>query len=91
MNTKDHEFLKTLRATFKVEAAEHLQAIATGLLELEKTPAPEVQRSLVETVFRAAHSRSDYLKGVTAEHLVVLDVARILADPKIIVHNEVEN
>jgi two-component system chemotaxis sensor kinase CheA len=59
MSTKDHEFLKTLRATFKVEAAEHLQVIATGLLELEKTPAPEVQRSLVETVFRAAHS----LKG----------------------------
>ena len=35
--------------------------------------------------------RGDYLKGVTAEHLVVLDLARILADPKIIVHNEVEN
>jgi len=34
--------------------------------------------------------RSDYLKGVTAERLVVLDLARILADPKIIVHEEVE-
>jgi purine-binding chemotaxis protein CheW len=34
--------------------------------------------------------RSEYLKGVTAERLVVLDVARILADPKIIVHEEVE-
>ena len=33
--------------------------MATGLLELEKTPAPEAQRDLVETVFRAAHS----LKG----------------------------
>lgn len=32
-----------------------------------------------------------YLKGVTAERLVVLDLARILADPKIIVHEEVEN
>lgn len=32
--------------------------------------------------------RSDYLKGVTAERLVVLDVARILADPNIIVHDE---
>ena len=28
---------------------------------------------------------SRYLKGVTAERLVVLDVARILADPKIVV------
>jgi len=35
--------------------------------------------------------RADYLKGVTAERLVVLDLDRILADPKIIVHEEVEN
>jgi purine-binding chemotaxis protein CheW len=34
--------------------------------------------------------RSDYLKGVTAEGLVVLDLAGILADPKIIVREEVE-
>ena len=59
MSTQDDEFLQMLRATFKVEAAEHLQAIATGLLELEKTPAPALQRTLVETVFRAGHS----LKG----------------------------
>jgi purine-binding chemotaxis protein CheW len=35
--------------------------------------------------------RADYLKGVTAEHLVVLDLARIMADPKIIVDEEVAN
>jgi purine-binding chemotaxis protein CheW len=35
--------------------------------------------------------RRDYLKGVTDECLVVLDLARLLADPKIIVHEEVEN
>lgn len=35
--------------------------------------------------------RSEYLKGVTAERLVVLDVLRILADPKIIVHEEVDS
>lgn len=34
--------------------------------------------------------RSDYLKGVTADRVVVLDIDRILADPKIIVHEEVE-
>lgn len=34
--------------------------------------------------------RSDYLKGVTAERLVVLDLDRILTDPKIIVQEEVE-
>jgi two-component system chemotaxis sensor kinase CheA len=59
MSTKEDEFLEQLRATFKIEAEEHLQAIAAGLLELEKAPAPKEQRRLVETVFRAAHS----LKG----------------------------
>ena len=34
--------------------------------------------------------RADYLKGVTAGRLVVLAVERILGDPKIIVHEEVE-
>jgi len=35
--------------------------------------------------------RDNYLKGVTAERLVVLDLERILADPQILVHEEVEN
>ena len=34
--------------------------------------------------------RADYLRGVTAGRLVVLAVDRILGDPKIIVHEEVE-
>jgi purine-binding chemotaxis protein CheW len=34
--------------------------------------------------------QNDYVKGVTAERLVVLDLARILADPQIIVHEEVD-
>jgi len=59
MTAKDEEFLRQLRATFRVEAAEHLQTIAAGLLELEKTPAGSAHRKIVETVFRAAHS----LKG----------------------------
>lgn len=59
MNAKEQDFLQQLRATFAVEAQEHLQVMATGLLALEKASTPESQRSLVETVFRAAHS----LKG----------------------------
>jgi two-component system chemotaxis sensor kinase CheA len=59
MSTKNEEFIKQLRATFRVEAAEHLQAITAGFLELEKTPAPAAQRKIIEAVFRAAHS----LKG----------------------------
>ena len=34
--------------------------------------------------------REEYLKGVTAERLVILDAARILADRRIIIHDEVE-
>lgn len=59
MSSKEEEFLQMLRATFKVEAGEHLQTIAAGLLELEKAPAGDEQRALIELVFRAAHS----LKG----------------------------
>jgi two-component system, chemotaxis family, sensor kinase CheA len=59
MSDVDEEFLRALRATFKVEAAEHLQAIGTGLLELEKASAPAERMRLTEAVFRAAHS----LKG----------------------------
>ena len=49
MTTKDEDFLKRLRATFKVEAAEHLQTMATAVLDLEKMPAPEARRGLVCT------------------------------------------
>ena len=35
--------------------------------------------------------RADYLKGIAAERLVVLDLDRILSDPKIIVHEEVDH
>ncbi len=35
--------------------------------------------------------RADYLKGVTADRRVVLDLDRLLAAPKIIVHEEVGN
>lgn len=34
---------------------------------------------------------SAYLKGVTSDHLVVLDLERVLADPRLIVHDEVES
>jgi two-component system chemotaxis sensor kinase CheA len=58
MGTPEASFLRQLRATFKLEAAEHLHALTAGLLALEKAP-PAAQAELVETVFREAHS----LKG----------------------------
>jgi len=35
--------------------------------------------------------RAEYLKGIGEERLVVLDLDRILSDPKIIVHEEVDS
>ena len=59
MPMDDDDFLKSLQETFQVEASELLEAISSGLLDLEKTPSPQEQLKIVESVFRAAHS----LKG----------------------------
>src|SRR3990172_1653147 len=59
MAKKNDEFLKKLLATFRVEADEHLKAMSSGLMELEKIPAGEQGTELVEKIFREAHS----LKG----------------------------
>ncbi len=56
MDVKDEALLKRLLATFKAEAAEHLLKISTGLVGLEKTADPEEGRTIVETIFREAHS-----------------------------------
>src|SRR5438093_482302 len=59
MSRQEDEFVRMLRATFSVEAAEHVQAMTSGLLELERTPAAERRAERLETIFRHAHS----LKG----------------------------
>lgn len=57
--SRDEAFLKRLLATFKIEAAEHIAAVSSGLLELEKTRVGSRRAELIETVFREVHS----LKG----------------------------
>jgi two-component system chemotaxis sensor kinase CheA len=59
MDNKNNEFLKRLRETFRIEAAEHVRAMSTGLIELEKNTDAEKRANIIETVFREAHS----LKG----------------------------
>jgi two-component system, chemotaxis family, sensor kinase CheA len=53
------EFAKSLLATFRAEADDHLKNITSGLIELEKDLDPQVKVEIIETVFREAHS----LKG----------------------------
>ena len=60
--------------------------LADVIVGVRSIPADSLQRSL--PILTGVGS--DYFKGVTAERLVVIDLARILADPKIIVHEEVE-
>jgi len=57
----EKEFLKRLLATFKIEAEEHIKLLTSGLLELEKTAAPDKQLAILEVIFREAHS----LKGAS--------------------------
>ena len=59
MDAHETEFLKRLRATFRVEAEEHLHAMSSGLLALEKEASREEAAAKIEAIFRHAHS----LKG----------------------------
>jgi len=63
-----------------------LGLLADVIVGVRSVPVESLQPSLPTL----SGIRGDYLKGVTAECLVVLDLARILADPKIIVHDEAE-
>ncbi len=58
MNNRE-EFLKKIRATFKIEATEGIANITSNLIELEKKPPEAKQAQLIEAIFREAHS----LKG----------------------------
>lgn len=55
----DEDFLRKLREAFSVEAEEHVQAMTSKLLELEKTAEPDRRQKIIEAIFREAHS----LKG----------------------------
>lgn len=59
MGQADDDFQKKLRAIFKIEAQEHIQAIASGLVEMEQAASLAAQTISVDAIFRSAHS----LKG----------------------------
>jgi two-component system chemotaxis sensor kinase CheA len=59
MAKKDNGFIKKLLGIFKIEAQEHINALSSGLIELEKASGADRQAQIIETMFREAHS----LKG----------------------------
>src|SRR5262249_3505711 len=63
---KKEDFRLRLLATFRVEAAEHLRVLSTGLLELEKASAAENHPQTLETIFREAHSLKGAARAVNA-------------------------
>ena len=60
--------------------------LADAIVGVRTIPVASLQASLPTLT----GIRDDYLKGLTAERLVVLDLTRILTDPRIMVHEEVE-
>jgi two-component system chemotaxis sensor kinase CheA len=69
MDTKDLEFLKRLKATFRGEAEEHVKTISAGLIELEKEARPEHRAALMEAVFREAHSLKGAARSVNLKDI----------------------
>ena len=63
-----------------------LGLLADMVVSVQSMPAASFQSTL--PTLTGIHS--EYLKGVTAERLVMLDLDRILGDPRIMVHEEVE-
>ena len=71
MTPREKEFLRRLRATFEVEAAEHIGTMSAELLALEKLP-PGQEPSRYETIFRTAHSLKGAARAVSARDVEVL-------------------
>jgi two-component system, chemotaxis family, sensor kinase CheA len=63
--SKEIEFQKRLMATFKIEAAEHVESITSGLLTLEKTTDSNRFKAELEIVFRESHSLKGAARAVS--------------------------
>ncbi len=68
----EEELLRKLRDAFKSESEERLANLSAGLLELEKTSAPDQRHSLIETIFREAHSLKGAARAVNLAEIETL-------------------
>ncbi len=67
MPEQNSDFLKRLLAIFRVEAREHVDALFSGIGELEKTSDEARQTELIETIFREAHSLKGAARSVNMQ------------------------
>ena len=65
MANRNQDIKTRLLATFRVEAAEHLQAITANLLALERGLSPEQTREVVEATFREVHTLKGAARSVS--------------------------
>lgn len=65
----EEEFFAQLLETFKVEAKEHLKTLTDGLLALEKPLSKEQKHSLIESIFREAHSLKGAARSVNLQQI----------------------
>jgi len=69
MDKKDLEFQKRILATFRMEAEEHIRAIATGLSELEKNTSKKKEEEIIEVLFREVHSLKGAARSVDQKEI----------------------
>jgi len=67
------------------DAAMRFALLADAVLGVRRVPAGGAQPSIAAVTGIGA----DYLKGVTRDHLLLLDAGKILADRRLVVHEEV--
>jgi two-component system chemotaxis sensor kinase CheA len=72
MPTRDDALLKRLLVTFKVEAQEHIEIIASGLVKLEQALTEAQQKSTLDTIFRSAHSLKGAARAVNVTDIEAL-------------------
>jgi len=72
VDKKNNEFLIRLLDTFKIEAQEHVNALTSGLIELEKAPTAQRQLEITEGVFREAHSLKGAARAVNMTDIEAL-------------------
>ena len=72
MSDSTDDLQRQLLKTFQVEAQEHLQKLNESLLQLERQPDEAVRQTLLQEVFRAAHSLKGAARAVSLTDIETL-------------------
>ncbi len=72
MNKRSNDLLDRLRATFMPEAQEHIAALGSGLLEIEKAATDQVRAGVTEKIHREAHSLKGAAQAVNETEMAAI-------------------